>query len=88
MKKSLHFQNHVEFFLPDVDKDNLFDGGPKSMIVIGFIQQNEIPVHLLLGDGNMIFQSIEENEARENFLALSTLSTMVDGGPVVSKIGL
>ena len=64
MKKSSILQNHVEFFHPDVDKDNLFDGGPKSMIVIGFIQQNEIPVHLLLGDGNMIFQPLEENEAR------------------------
>ena len=86
MKKYLLLQNLVEFFHPDVDKDNLFDGGPKSMIVIGFIQQNEIPVHLLLGDGNMIFQPIEENEAR--LFILKYPKYHGGCGPVVGKASL
>lgn len=49
----------------DVDKRNLFDGGPKSMIVVGFVKQNEVPLHLVLGDGSMAFQPIEGNEVRE-----------------------
>ena len=46
----------------DVDKASLYDGGPKSMVVIGFIKQTEIPIHLALGDGSMVFQPIEGNK--------------------------
>ena len=50
------------FFLVDVDKASLFDGGPKSLVVVGFISQNEIPIHLAIGDGSMVFQPIEGNQ--------------------------
>ncbi len=62
------------FILVDVDKASLFDGGPKSLVVVGFIQQNEIPIHLAIGDGSMVFQPIEGNQVSSYAFFLSIFS--------------
>ena len=37
------------------------------MVVVGFVQQSEIPIHLALGDGTMVFQPIEGNQVSKNY---------------------
>lgn len=44
--------------ISEVDKAN-YDGGPKSLKLVGFINRRQIPFHLLLGDGSMIFLPTE-----------------------------
>ena len=63
--KSVVWELNGLIFFTDVDKASLFDGGPKSMIVVGFAQQSEIPIQLALGDGNMVFQPVEGNQVKK-----------------------
>lgn len=68
----------------DVDKASLFDGGPKSLVVVGFIQQNEIPIHLAIGDGSMVFQPIEGNQS--SIVALSALVNAMHAEEMVALV--
>ena len=49
------------FLIPDADKENSYDGGPKSMKVVGFMERSKVPFDLLVGDGSMVFQSTEDD---------------------------
>ncbi len=59
--------NYYFDLFSEVDKASLFDGGPKSLMLVGFIKQSEIPIHLVLGEGSMVFQPIEGNEVLQLF---------------------
>ena len=48
-----------------------YEGGPKSLLLIGFVKRAEVPVSLLLGDGCMMFQPLMESEYSK--MALSSL---------------
>ena len=47
-----------------------YDGGPKSLLLIGFVKRAEVPVSLLLGEGCMMFKPVDSNYSK---LALSSL---------------
>ncbi|TRY72363.1 hypothetical protein TCAL_01009 [Tigriopus californicus] len=49
-----------------------YDGGPKSLCVLGFVPQSDIQRQWLLGDGSMVFQPVEDDEP--SMAALSALA--------------
>nr|AIL94178.1 Ku80 [Tigriopus japonicus] len=49
-----------------------YDGGPKSLCVLGFVPQDDIQRQWLLGDGSMVFQPVEDDEP--STAALSALA--------------
>jgi hypothetical protein len=48
----------------DVDKQSSFNGGEKSLIVVGFITRGQIPYQYLLGDGSFVFQPTDGDAVR------------------------
>ena len=58
----------VDYFLiPDADKENSYNGGPKSMKVVGFMERSNVPFDLLVGEGSMVFQSNEDDAVSFSF---------------------
>ena len=51
-----------------------YDGGPKSMTVIGFIPVLKLPRNMVLGDGCMAFQPVDDDEVRESDFAQRLLT--------------
>jgi len=61
--------------ISDADKENSYDGGPKSMKVVGFMERSKVPFDLLVGDGSMVFQSTEDDA--HSISAVSVLLKMM-----------
>jgi len=60
------------FTISEVERSaKKFESGPKSLILIGFVKRNEIPVTYLIGDGYMMFQPVEDSDY--SVMALSSL---------------
>ena len=55
------------FLIPDADKENSYNGGPKSMKVVGFMERSNVPFDLLVGEGSMVFQSNEDDAVSFSF---------------------
>ena len=58
------------FLIPDADKENSYNGGPKSMKVVGFMERSNVPFDLLVGEGSMVFQSNEDDAVSFSFPGL------------------
>ena len=53
-----------------------YEGGPKSLILIGFVKRAEVPVTLMLGEGCMVFQYQMDSEYSKTALS-SLIEAMV-----------
>ena len=45
-----------------VDQENTYQSGPKAFTVVGFVSDSEIPLHLVVGDGCLVFQPVDGDE--------------------------
>ncbi len=59
----------IEAFPLGEDKELYqYDGGPKSMSIVGFVSQQQVLRQYLIGDGCMIFQPVQEDEVRAQYV--------------------
>jgi len=70
------------FTISEVEKAaKIYESGPKSLMVVGFVKRAEVPVTQLIGDGYMMFQAVKGSEYSINALS-SLVEAMVREGMV------